>query len=1023
MSLTYSEQATLNFYEWDYRYRGYYHFESPIDIEPPYRSFQFPVQKSPTNLDDGRVPSLFQSIGKLLNPPTKKEEPQEIEELEPRFLAPENAPIYNGFSITFPKGQDILPRVNTEFLNMLAYSEDQISFEIVGTSESITIQFVCHQGDRGRIESHIRAYFPTVIIQDIHGTDFGFDSCRDVAIADFGVNDEFVRPIATSDNFSIDPLTSMIATMEYLKPQDVVVFQVIFKGITSPLAKDITYAVSDGAGDSFFSDAPEMPLCAKNKISNPLFSVVMRIGTQGNNNHRSQYLAQELARSITVVSSSEYNKLIPLTNEGYSYDFHYYNLHNRLSNRFGFILNSNELNTFVHYPNKTVVSDKLGLNDGKTKQVPSSVTSQKYPLGINSHNGIETEAMLNDEMRLRHTHIIGATGVGKSTLIANMLIEDMKLGNGCSLFDPHGDIVEDVLARVPEHRKDDVILIDPSDSEYAIGFNLLGATTDAEKIVLSSDLVSSFKRHATAWGDNMSAVLSNAINTFLESSRDGTLIELKRFLLEDSFRNEFLNSVEDPSIHYYWNNEYAMVRKGIAPLLTRIDTFLRPKILRYMLTQTKGVDFRACIEEKKIVLIKLSQGLIGEENSFLLGSIFLSKFNQVAQGRQSLSKSERHPYYIYLDEFQNFITPSITRILSGARKYGLGLVLAHQELAQIDDTKTLNSVISNPYIRICFRLGDVDAKRLESGFSYFEQSDLQSLGIGQAIMRVGSSSDDFNIKTFSLPEADTNAKVNRDSIVANTRNSYAKPKAELDKLLTSLLPKHTQKKNKSKSKTETAEPKVEKSAEPIITEDKKRKVEEINIIKTKPSQKAEYSETNDDIETRKKKYLQQAEEQEIVRQHRSIQNYVRSMALQRGFKATLEDSTLNGGKVDVSLLKDDIRIAIEISVTNRVDYEVQNIQKCLDDNYSLVYMISENEKHLKNIKEEALKTISKKQHSKIHFFKSEDLQLYLDALIKPQQKVKRVRGYRVKVDYKTDNDSSKQSSITDIIMKALRGKK
>ena len=1019
MLLTYSEQATLNFYEWDYRYRGYYLFESPIDIEPPYRAFAFPAPKSPTNIDDGRVPSLFQSIEKLLSPPTKQEESQEIEELEPRFFTPKNAPLYVGFSIVFQRGQEILSKVNTAFLNMLAYSEHPISFEIVGTSERITIQFICNQADRGRIESQIRAYFPAVIIQDIDSTHFGFDSSRDVAIADFGVNDEFVRPIAISDNFSIDPLTSIIATMEYLQPNDTVVFQTIFKGITSPLAKDITYAVSDGAGGSFFADAPEMLPCAKDKIANPLFSVVMRIATQGNDNNRSQYLAQELARSITAISNSEYNKLISLSNEGYSYDFHYYNLQNRLSNRLGFILNSRELNTFVHYPNKTVVSDKLGLQGRKTKQVPSSVTNQKYLLGINSHNGLETEVKLTDEMRLRHTHIIGATGVGKSTLIANMLIEDMKQGNGCALFDPHGDIVEDVMARVPEHRKDGVILIDPSDSEYAIGFNLLGATTDAEKIVLSSDLVSSFKRHATAWGDNMSAVLSNAINTFLESSRDGTLIELKRFLLEEKFRNEFLTSVDDPSIHYYWNNEYAMVRKGIAPLLTRIDTFLRPKILRYMLAQTQGVDFRACIEEKKIVLVKLSQGLIGEENSFLLGSIFLSKFNQVAQGRQSLPKQDRHPFYIYLDEFQNFITPSITRILSGARKYGLGLVLAHQELAQIDDTKTLNSVISNPYIRICFRLGDVDAKRLESGFSYFEQDDLQSLGIGQAIMRVGSSSDDFNISTFPLHRVQANQKANRDDIIENTRNKYAKPKAALDELLASLLPK--QRPKKAKQKREIAEPKIEKIVKPIIIEDKKSEVKQ-TIVETKPPQKSEHSEPNDDLEARKEKYLQQAEEQEVIRQHRSIQNYVRSMALQRGFKATLEDSTLNGGKVDVSLLKDDIRIAIEISVTNRVKYEVQNIQKCLDDNYSLVYMISEDEKHLGKIKEQVLTSISKKQHSKIHFFKPEELQLYLDALIQPKSKVKRVRGYRVKVDYKTDNDTNKQSSITNIIMKALRGK-
>ncbi|MEN8775491.1 MAG: hypothetical protein ABF263_09235 [Polaribacter sp.] len=158
---------------------------------------------------------------------------------------------------------------------MLAYTEYPISFEIIGTSKNITIQFVCNERDRGRIESHISAYFPSVIFQNIDVESFGFDGNRDVAIADFAVNDEFVRTIATSENFSIDLLTSIITTMEYLKPNDTAVFQSIFKGITSPLVKDITYAVSDGAGGSFFSDAPEMPMCAKYKISNLLFSVVM----------------------------------------------------------------------------------------------------------------------------------------------------------------------------------------------------------------------------------------------------------------------------------------------------------------------------------------------------------------------------------------------------------------------------------------------------------------------------------------------------------------------------------------------------------------------------------------------------------------------------------------------------------------------------------------------------------------------------------------------------------------------------
>ena len=624
-------------------------------------------------------------------------------------------------------------------------------------------------------------------------------------------------------------------------------------------------------------------------------------------------------------------------------------------------------------------------------------------------------------MRLRHMHIIGATGVGKSTLIANMIIEDMKIGNGAALFDPHGDIIDDVLLRIPEHRKNDVIIIDPYDTEFPIGFNILSANTDAEKIVLSSDLVSAFKRFATSWGDTMSSVLSQAVNTFLDSSQEGTLIELKRFLLEDSFRKEFLQSVDDPSIHYYWQHEYSHIKKRIAPLLTRIDTFLRPKIVRYMLAQKGGIDFRKCIDEKNIVLIKLSQGLIGEENSYLLGSLFLSKFNQVAQSRQNLPKEQRHPYFIYCDEFQNFITPSISRILSGARKYGLGLILAHQETAQIDDTKILNSVISNPYIRICFRLGDTDAKKLASGFSYFEHDDLQSLNTGQAIVRIGSSTHDCNLTTFPLPKINNEtASLVKASIINNTRNNYATPRAKVEAILKSLLPKILKAKEKKQYEKEEIT-----SVEPTLKSVQNESNTEEVILQT-PSKTISKSKgenlNSTDFEKQKEKYLKQAEEQEIVRKHRSLQYYARTMAQQRGFKVTLEEATQNGGRVDVALVNNEVRIAIEISVTNKVDYEVQNIQKCIDDSYSLVYMISDNEKHLTKIKEQALKNVNKKHHAIIHFFSSEELPLYLDALKQPKTTEKRVRGYRVKVNYKNDNDTSKQSSITNIIMKALRKK-
>jgi len=354
--------------------------------------------------------------------------------------------------------------------------------------------------------------------------------------------------------------------------------------------------------------------------------------------------------------------------------------------------------------------------------------------------------------------------------------------------------------------------------------------------------VSAFAQHATAWGDQMTSVLSNAINAFLESEKGGTLIELKRFLLEKPFRDSFLETVQDNSILYYWEYEFPMLKKGsLSPLLTRIDTFLRPKIIRSMLAQKTGVDFAKAMQEKKIILIKLSQGLIGEENSYLLASLFLAKLLQSAQGRQGLPKNNATLSISTLMNFKISLLRQLRKILSGARKYGLGLTLAHQELAQIDNAKVLGSVLSNPYIRICFRLGDVDSKKLESGFSTFEQKDLQSLGIGEAIVRVGKSTDDFNIQTFAPAKVESEKAEYLRSIIRNqTRSKYAKTKEEVNAILDSLLPQMKGKDVEARSQdtsvdVEAKEPikEVSKNDEEIIQEALKEPKENLNFEQQK----------------------------------------------------------------------------------------------------------------------------------------------------------------------------------------------
>ena len=308
MTVTKGEQATINFYQWEIQGRGWYLFDNPVDIEPPYRPFEHLVQY-PTSYDDGRVPNFFDKTRRHLSP--KKEEIQEEpEELKTRYLTVDDLEELVGFSLSFPHEQEIRTEVCVELLNVLTFTKKPISFEIIGTGESITVQVVCGVRDKIHIRSHIQAYFPTVLLNEIQTNYLGFCSERNVAISDFGTDDIFVQPLDTPNNFTIDPLTSMITNMEQLETTDTMLFQVIFKGVTAPWSRDILKSVSDGQGGSFFVDAPDMPSFAKEKVSNSLFSVVMRVAAQGINNARSEYLATQLIQSISNVSSSCCNKLL-----------------------------------------------------------------------------------------------------------------------------------------------------------------------------------------------------------------------------------------------------------------------------------------------------------------------------------------------------------------------------------------------------------------------------------------------------------------------------------------------------------------------------------------------------------------------------------------------------------------------------------------------------------------------------------------------------------------------------------------
>ncbi|MEO6732334.1 MAG: DUF87 domain-containing protein, partial [Ferruginibacter sp.] len=678
--MTLSEFYTSQFYTWEYRGRGWHLSDRPIDLEAPFIPYYrhgYPKKR----IDDGKRPTLLSSFFESFkeSKPSGAIEQNQLDytTLEP---FPFEEPIDpSALQIKLPKERRISPEKMKALLVMLSYITSPISFEIIGTEDEIVIQFVCSAIAIDTIETYIHAFFPNLSV--IRSDGYIDKIVRDdlsTYVVDFGLKHEFVRPLPMAKSFSMDPLMGIMAVLERLQKNEQAGIQILFQPTVNQWGESVLRSVTMGDGSSFFIDVPEAPTLALEKIHSPFYGVTIRSFGQSEEMGDAYQLLEKMCFAILQGSKGTWNELIPLSEQSYDFERRITDIYCRESHRLGMLLNVDELITLLHFPSENIHSKKLFASRRKTKEVPLIARNKKYTIGENSHNGVDSNVTYGIEDRLKHVHIIGATGTGKSTLLANLILQDIDKGIGIVLFDPHGDLVEDIMSRIPQERIDDVVLIDPSDIDFPIGLNILEAHSDIEKEVLSSDLVAIFRKYATSWGDQMNAVVSNAILAILESKEGGSLHDLRRFLIEKEYRVSFLRSVTDPAILYYWQKEYPILKtNSIGPILTRLNTFLRPRAIRNMVIQNKGLNFEQLLSSNKIILLKLSQGLIGIENSFLLGSLILSKLHQAILQRQQASK--RNPVFIYLDEFQHFITPSIKEMISGIRKYNVGLVLSHQD--------------------------------------------------------------------------------------------------------------------------------------------------------------------------------------------------------------------------------------------------------------------------------------------------------------------------------------------------------
>lgn len=355
---------------------------------------------------------------------------------------------------------------------------------------------------------------------------------------------------------------------------------------------------------------------------------------------------------------------------------------------------------------------------------------------VNDYDRQKTFGILQDD-RCKHMYILGKTGMGKTTLLQNMILQDIYNGFGVCFIDPHGDPSEYILDRIPAHRLQDIIYFNPSDIELPIGLNILQAQRGEEPFLTASGLVAVFHRiWAGMWSARMEYILNNTLLALLEAPGN-TLLSVIQMLTDNDYRKMVVKDIKDPLVKNFWVKEFANFndryrQEAISPILNKIGQFLSTDLVRNIVGQkTSTIDFREIMDTKKILIVNLSKGRLGEDNSNLLGSLIVTKLQLAALSRVDIVEKDREDFYLYVDEFQNFTTDSFGTILSEARKYKLNLVLAHQYISQLSESgndKVKNAIFGNIGTLISFRVGSDDADVLAKEFApVFEPQDLISL--------------------------------------------------------------------------------------------------------------------------------------------------------------------------------------------------------------------------------------------------------------------------------------------------------
>jgi len=551
----------------------------------------------------------------------------------------------------------------------------------------------------------------------------------------------------------------------------------IFGDMMSPKSKEEVSAEKSAQQRTLSPMQQELVKGLEEKTAKAGLDCNIRIMVSAKNKEKAESYFDSVANAFSQYNYYQYGNSLKIFNDSapsFVNDFIYRSFRENEK----VILNTEELASLFHFPTPFLETPNIHWLLAKKMAPPPNLPQEGLLLGENIYRGEATKVYLKNDDRRRHLYLIGMTGTGKSTLLANLAVQDIRAGKGVCVIDPHGSLVEDILPAIPKERVEDVIYFNPSDVDRPIGLNMLEAKTPDQQDFAIQEMISIFYKLVTdpsMIGPMFEHNMRNAMLTLMaDTEHPGTIAEIPRIFTDKEFQKFKVGKVTDPMVRSFWEQEMAKTSdfhksEMLGYLISKVGRFVENSMIRNIIGQPKsGFNFRDIMDNQKILLVNLSKGTTGEVNSNLLGLILVAKLQMAALTRTDIPEAERKDFYLYIDEFQNFITDSISTIMAEARKYKLDLILAHQYIGQLTEgsgpegkslgNKIKDAIFGNVGTIISYRIGADDAefiaKQMEPVVSEFDLMNLERFNAYVRLLIDNQPTRPFNFKAYPPVKGD-----------------------------------------------------------------------------------------------------------------------------------------------------------------------------------------------------------------------------------------------------------------------------